>query len=341
VDGIADYCRLLAEALRAQGVELEVEHVGWPERGWWLALRRLAWLRPWRGERVLLQYTAYSWSRSGVPLPFLVAMTWLRRKGARIGVVYHDATPHEAAGLLGRVRAWSQKMVMRRSAARADPAILTIPVAAAGWLPRGAKAVTIPVGSNVVAADYAPPERPAPRSNTIAVFGVTGGPSGLRELDDIAAAVAPLAERIPGLAVAFFGSGTASLESEIRGRLPRVTLEVQGVVAAPTAHSTLQGSRVALFVRGPVTSGRTTAVAALVAGTPVMGYRSELTGPPIDNAGVLLVPWRRPDELAAGLARVVTDESLWQSLHDRARAATLAHFGWPAIARAYRHALER
>jgi glycosyltransferase involved in cell wall biosynthesis len=341
VDGIADYCRLLADALRAEGDEMAIVHVGWPERGWWRALRRLAHLRAWRNERVLLQYTAYSWSRSGVPLPLLFVMRWLRAKGARVGIVYHDAAPHEGAGLIGGLRAWSQRMVMRRSAAKADPAILTIPIGAASWLPHGANAVTIPVGSNVVAADYAPPERATPRSNTVAVFGVTGGPSGLRELDDIAAAIGPLPGRVPDLRVAFFGSGTGSSEPEIRGRLPFATVDVHGVVPAATAHAILQGARAALFVRGPVTSGRTTAVAAIVAGTPVVGYRSHLAGPPIDDAGVLLVPWRRPGELAGALECLVTDESLWLSLHHRAHASTLAHFGWSAIARAYLHAFER
>lgn len=343
VDGVGDYCRLLGEALARQGHPLEVVHLEWTTAGWVRALWRL-WSRAagWKGKAVLLQYTAFSWSRSGIPGAFLVALLLVRARAARPMIVYHDAMPHAVTTTVGRIRSFGQRFVMRwayRSSARA---VLTIPVSAASWLPDTNRAVTIPVGSNVVSSDFVPVASPTDaRDFTVVVFGVTGGPSGSVELDLIGAALArPAREESPPRLV-FFGAGTLPLEAEIRRRLREFSVEVFGIVSPEKAQGLLQSARTLLFVRGPVTSGRTTAVAGVLAGTPVVGFQSELTGAPILDAGVRLVPLGDSTALAEALRSVLTDGRSWQELHERSVAAARKDFCWPAIARAYLHACER
>jgi glycosyltransferase involved in cell wall biosynthesis len=257
-------------------------------------------------------------------------------------VVYHDALPHQATTGVWRVRAAGQRFVMRwayRSCARA---ILTIPVSAATWLPDTVRAVTIPVGSNVVSSDFVPPESSVEeRSLSVVVFGVTGGPSSSMELDLIASALSPSVPNESPPRLVLFGAGTPTIEPEMRRRLPEADIEVHGVVLPEQAHELLHSARALLFVRGPVTSGRTTAVAGVLAGTPIVGFRSELTGPPILDAGVRLVPLGDNASLGEALRSVLTDVGSWQELHERSATAAREHFCWPAIARAYCHVCEQ
>jgi glycosyltransferase involved in cell wall biosynthesis len=337
---VGDYCRLLGEALGRLGHSLQVLDLDWARVGWPRSLWRL-WnhARAWRGARVLMQYTAYSWSRSGIPLPFLFSTLLIWARGAKLAVVYHDALPHTAASAIGRLRAVGQRTVMRWSYRLCDVAILTVPAAGATWLPNASHAVTIPVGSNVVGSDYVPASRGRPPVPVVAVFGVTGGPSTGVELDHIAAAIGSLGSPSPLLV--FFGAGTEDIEGEVRRRLPAFEVQVWGVVAASKAQELLETARALLFVRGAVTSGRTTAVAAVMAGTPTVGFSSALTGPPIEHAGVQLVPEGDRARLAEALHGVVYDAEVWRAHHERSLVAAREHFAWPAIARAYVDALTR
>src|SRR5271170_7965713 len=91
-DGVEDYCLFLGRALASQGIELEPVRVPWGEIGWIGALRQLSReSSAWRGKWVLLQYTTFMWSRRGFPLGVVVAMTILRRCGARVAIVFHEA----------------------------------------------------------------------------------------------------------------------------------------------------------------------------------------------------------------------------------------------------------
>jgi glycosyltransferase involved in cell wall biosynthesis len=312
--------------------------VGWLRTFW----RLWSWAARWSDETVLLQYTAYSWSRSGVPTAFLIALLLVRARGARAVIVYHDAFPQRAPTLLGRMRAAGQRFVMRAAYRWSARSVLTIPATAATWLPDTKRAVTIPVGSNVVAFDFVPVESTvAERDLSAIVFGVTGGPGGSVELDLIASALAPpMCDGSP-IRLVLFGTGTQASEPEIRRRLPKAAIEFHGIVPPEKALKLLQSARVLLFVRGPVTSGRTTAVAGVLAGTPVVGFSSELTGAPILDAGVRLVSAGDTEGLAAALRSVLADAHEWQELHERSVAAGRDHFCWPAIADAYIDACKR
>jgi glycosyltransferase involved in cell wall biosynthesis len=96
-----------------------------------------------------------------------------------------------------------------------------------------------------------------------------------------------------------------------------------------------------LFVRGPISSQRTSAVAGLACGLPVVGYSGPHTGPPLTEAGLLLAPYRDRETMAEGLVRVLSDWSLWQHLHARSVEAYRRHFSWDAIADRYIEVLGR
>ena len=62
-DAVEDYCRYLGETLVEHGVELCLERVEWNEAGWPAALQELRKrAASWRGQWVLVQYTALAWS---------------------------------------------------------------------------------------------------------------------------------------------------------------------------------------------------------------------------------------------------------------------------------------
>ena len=90
-DGIADYCLFLARGLAPQGIELEQVRAPWAEIGWIGALRRLRHESAgWRGQWVLLQYTAMSWSRRGFPFGAVAVLAVLRGRGVRCAIVFHE-----------------------------------------------------------------------------------------------------------------------------------------------------------------------------------------------------------------------------------------------------------
>ena len=333
-DGVRDYCQLLGLALERRGHLLELIQSPWAKRGW---LRAYWWLwnrRPtWAGTRVLLQYTAFSWSRSGVPLPFALTALLLHMRGAKVAVVYHDSLPHGGPSIMGWIRRTAQVIVMRMTYRLSDLSVLTVPLEVAFWLPDRQHAVTIPVGSNVA------PLEPGPRSArssseepVVAVFGMSGGAHSAIEVAQIAQAVSVARKSTPRIRLIFFGAGTDDAKPEIFKLLGDVPTDVLGLIEPEAAQKVLETARALLFVRGAVASGRTTAVAAIAAGTPIVGYSASVTGSPIVEAGLRLAPSGRADLLGVALGEVLADTALWNELHRRNLEAMKHHFSWAAIA---------
>src|SRR2546422_10523778 len=59
------------------------------------------------------------------------------------------------------------------------------------------------------------------------------------------------------------------------------------------------------------------------------------TAHPITEAGVIQVPRGDREELGKAIVRVLTDEPLWQDLHQRNLRAQQEYFSWDAIAERY------
>jgi glycosyltransferase involved in cell wall biosynthesis len=342
-DGVADYCQFLGEALAQRNTHLEVTRVPWLERGWPQALALLRrQSKNWRGEWVLLQYTALSWSRRGLPLHALRVARVLQRNGARLGVVFHDATSMHSSRLLDRVRYRIQTMTMRNLYDRAAMSILTVPPETISWLPPSpARTAYIPIGANIPESleqrDYDPKRTP----HTIGIFSVTGGDEGTAEVRDIAVAAKKVKESLGAVRLELFGRGAENAKQRLENALEGsgVAMRVRGILPAAEITRTLTSCDALLCVRGYSTSRRGTAIAGVACGLPVIGYGEPGSDPAIDAAGVQLSPWRNVEALGDSLVRVLSDGKLWQDLHQRSVKAQTEFFSWEAVANRYVEAL--
>src|SRR5712692_820414 len=344
-DAVREYCSWLAQALEKQGRTLELVEVDWKALGWrktWRELRRQS--RAWRGRWVFLQYTALLWSRHGFSFRVLAVLALLRWRAARIGVVFHDAQAFAGRRLIDRARRACQHWIMRRACAWSRLPIFTVPPDRLPWPPANlAKAVFIPVGANFSApADR--PETPAPRPRhtaTIAVFGVTSGARTLTEAADISYVGEQVSRPGTPLRLIVLGRGSAEAEPHLRQLLhgTGVELSVLGLLPPAEVVRTLSRADVLLFVRGHISSRRSSAIVGIACGLPIVAYRGLETACPITEAGVLLVPEREREALARALARVLAEDALREELRARSRAAHQKYFSWDAIAGRYLAAL--
>lgn len=345
-DGVEDYCTWLADALSRRGMGVTCVQVRWPDEGWTGACRRL-WTEAagWRGRWVLPQYTALSWSRRGFPTGFLLVLAILKLRGCRVGVVFHDPEGFPGSRWIDRTRRASQNRIMRAAYALAEQTVHNVPMEHVGWLPRpGPKAVHIPVGANVPAAIEREARMHAQDGwRTVALFCVTGGLPGEEEIRDIAHAMGHARRAVGALRLVTMGRGSREAEGALRRALDGagVELSVLGIMPAQEVSRVLAEADALLFVRGPLSSQRTSAVAGLACGLPIVGYSGPHTGPPLTEAGLLLAPYRDRETMAEELVRVLSDWSLWQHLHERSVEAYRQHFSWDAIADRYIEVLGR
>jgi len=87
-----------------------------------------------------------------------------------------------------------------------------------------------------------------------------------------------------------------------------------------------------LFLRNGISTRRSSAIAGIAAGLPIIAYLNSETAPPITDAGVILVSSSDSEKLNEALVQVLSDANLRAELSARSRAAYKSHFSWPAIA---------
>ncbi len=341
-DAVEEYCRYLGEALLKEGFELMIERVAWPERGWARAargLRRRA--KGWRGAWVLVQYTALAWSARGFPLRFPRVLRTLKAAGVRVAVVFHDVEPYSGTRVIDGVRRRAQLHVMRKTLRICDVAVFTVPMDKVSWIKRPSrKGCFIPAGANLPTASEANSRKGVSMDGklSVAVFGITGGESGRWEIENIAEAVRFAASRIGNLRLIVLGQNAQSAEAELKKRFrdSRVELHVLGVLPGEDVVRTLSVSDVLLFVRGPISTRRSSAIAGIVCGLPVIAFEGPETAAPITEAGLVLFSPQRKGDLGDALLRVLEDEHYRASLAQRSWLAQRQYFSWHAIA--VRHA---
>jgi glycosyltransferase involved in cell wall biosynthesis len=342
-DAVEEYCTYLGDALGQYGFDLELVRVPWAEKGWRAALGELQERSTaWRGAWVLLQYTALSWSRRGVPYGALRAFRAvgpLEKSGVRFGVVFHDARTYPGTRAIDVLRRYAQKKVMRRLFAAAEKVILTVPAEKIGWLPADpGKAVFIPVGANLSPTAQCAGQATKQRGAlVVAVFGVTGGDGISREAHDIAFAVNHAAEHAGRIQLVVLGRNALASQEFLRPELDasRIELHALGVLPAAEVAEILAQADVLLFVRGGISSRRGSALAGIACGLPVVAYRGAETAAPVTEAGVLLADEGDCKGLADALERVLTDAQLRENLRERSCAAQEKYFSWKAIAALY------
>lgn len=340
-DAVEEYCRYLGEALRVQGISLAIERVAWAERGWRRALRSLRRrAKAWRGMWVLVQYTALAWSRQGFPRRLSRVLQVLKAAGARVGVVYHDVEPFAGTRLIDRLRRRTQLRVMTEAMNLSDVAVFTVPMEKLSWMrPQYTHSVFIPVGANFPTTGEAVSRRGISSGDklSIGVFGVTGGRALRREIDEIAEAVRFAASTVKNLRLIVLGRNSKEAEGELRERLDgtSVELEVLGVLASEEVVRNLSRCDVLLFVRGQISTRRSSAIAGIACGLPVIACEGPETAPPITEAGVAFYSPQKKNDLGKVLLHVLQDEHHRASLAQRSWIAQQRHFSWTAIATRY------
>ena len=341
-DGVADYCAWLGGAAAQWGYEFENARVAWAERGWRYALAELQEkAAAWQGHWVLLQHTTLAWSRRGFPWQAPRILSILQKSGVYCGVVFHDFWPLAGTGMIGRVREYCQLDVLKRLYGQADRAIFTVPVEKISWLPsRHEKAVFIPVGANCPEPPLAARVKTG-EARTVAVYGVTGGAHIRPEVGDIGFAMKRATRTVGRLRLVVLGRGSKEAEpvlwQEFLGT--NIAVEMPGLMSAEDLSRTLASADVQLFVRGPISSRRGSAIAGITCGLPVVCYAGSETGWPVTEAGILAVPLGDREALSVALERVLVDDELRSSLAERSRRAQEQYFSWRVIAARYADAL--
>jgi glycosyltransferase involved in cell wall biosynthesis len=344
-DAIEEYCSYLGAALQAHDVHLETRRVPWEVVGWMAALRALGLqAERWRDTWVFVQYTALGWSARGFPQKVLRTLKILKSAGARTAIVYHDVEPYPGLRLVDRFRRIIQIRTMRRALSLSDLAIFTVPLNNVSWISSSVThAEFIPVGPNIPIPEMSSAESRGNKPPTIGVFSITGGTAGAHETKIILSAVRYASERLGKLCLLVFGRHAELREDELRNGLTGLPIElsIEGVVQPEQVVQKFSACDLLLFVRGPISSRRGSALAGIACGLPVIAYRGSETASPITDAGVVLVSPDQPDELPKALVRVLSDVGFRNDLAARSRAAYQSHFAWPIIAASFSSLLNK
>jgi glycosyltransferase involved in cell wall biosynthesis len=346
-DAVMEYCQYLGDGLGAEDFDLTIERVGWRENGWRRALETLErQAKGWHGTWVLVQYTALMWSARGFPLRFSHILKTLKAAGARVGVVFHDAEPYSGTRVIDRIRRSAQLRVMREAMRFSDAAIFTVPPEKLSWIKRApANGHFIPVGANFPTSGEANSRKGISTGGilSIAVFGITGGEAGHTEIENIAEAVRFAAARIGNVRLIVLGRNSQGAEADLRKQLgdAPVDLHVLGVLPAEAVVRSLSVSDVLLFVRGHISTRRSSAIAGIACGLPVIAFEGSETAAPITEAGLALYLPHRKGDLGDVLVRVLEDEHYRASLAQRSWLAQTQYFSWRAIAARFAEFLRR
>ena len=360
-DAVEEYCHYLAAALQPHEIQMNIRRVPWEIHGWREALRGLKLQAAnWRGTWVLVQYTALAWSARGFPFRFLRALRILRSAGARVGIVFHDVTPYSSPRWIDQLRYHAQRYTMRHALLLSDLAIFTVPLYKLTWLrftpanavyidpgsiserneaadgpsPLMSRCHFVPVGPNLPIPKQWQSPHPANEIPTIGIFSITGGEQGVREVVAILGAIRFAMEKFGKIRLLVFGRHAELREETLRQGLRNapVELSVEGVLEDHQIIERLRSSDILLFVRGGISTRRSSAIAGIACGIPMIAYVGLETSWPLQDAGVMLVSPSDPQELNAALLRLLSDAEFLQGLSKSNEVVYQEHFAWDTIA---------
>jgi glycosyltransferase involved in cell wall biosynthesis len=343
---VEEYCDYLTEGLAAEGISLEKARIPWAEMGWRKALSKFRdfTLKTDSVDWFLLQYTALSWSRHGFSIGALRLILLLKRKGAQCAVVFHDAEAYRGKRFVDLLRRTLQIQIMRQALRFADLGIFTIPPQIVPWAsPNARNAVFIPVGANLPAPERAWKEKVIGEGKppTVVIFSLSEDEVRKGEVAIIAEAARYTAERLGKLRVVVLGRNSEAGGRELEARLAGTPVEIvaHGLVESEQAVEIIGNSDAMLFVRGPLSTRRGSAIAGIACGLPVVAREGWETASPITDAGVVLVLEGAKEGFGPALHRVLSDPDYRASLAERSKDAQERHFSWSAIAEKYATAL--
>jgi hypothetical protein len=219
---------------------------------------------------------------------------------------------------------------VRAIARRAQPSFTTLePEVAPVFRGIDPRPTFLPAGSNV-------PSEAGQASNeggfVVSVFCISEHePQGALEISEIAEIASRVADRMPNVRLQVFGRGVMAGADLLRSSIRAIPLTLEGVIDASAVADRLAVSNVLLFVRGEASSRRSTIVAAICNGVPVVAAEGPETGPTIRSAGIRLYP-RGDTQAAANELTRVSDPVVAAKERFRQRRACERTFSWEAIA---------
>lgn len=333
-DGVDDNCTFLAAALAKRGYALKKARLEWAERGRVKSLFKL-WRdsSEWRGRWVILQFTSLAWSKRGFPFAALAAMVILCCRGACTSVFFHEQQGTVGHGLIDRLRAATQNFVIRRLYHLAKKPLFSDPLDQISWISKAdKKSVFIPVGASI--PEPSPRQQQVNTVKAIVVYCLDGPPYLTEELTDILQAVRVASDGGIKIRLVFLGKGTKEAKSAIDdlfGSLP-IELTILGMQSPEMVRQILSDSHVMLFVRGLLTSRRSSAIAGISCGLPVLAYEGACEHTHLAKAGVELVPYRDAFRLGGKLKDLLEDSQYWKNLHRKSVSVHKEYLSWDSIA---------
>jgi glycosyltransferase involved in cell wall biosynthesis len=341
MDGVTEYCNSLRRELPKHGFEVRLarvpfDKIGWP-RALWNLFRESA---AWRGQWVVLQYTALGWSRRGFPVGALITVAILRLRGARCAIFFHEPVGAGGPGLIGSIRRVFQEGIVRTLHRITDKSVFTVPLDGFPWVSRApGRAVYIPLAPNIpenLTHRTATSIQSDPRKTAV-VFCVSEPPHLQRELGEIACAARAAVAAGIQLRIIFLGRGTVEARKEIDRAFQGTQIEVSnlGIVDREEVTRIFSESDVLLGVRGRLYLRRSSAIHGLACGLPVIGYAGASQGTVIEDAGIALVPFADKEALGAELCKILTDPELWREMHEKNLRVQRDYLSWDATGATY------
>ncbi len=329
--GVKDHATLLARELSGEGVACTTHWLTRRERTLGAGRAEIdAWierlsveLRDARPDVILLHYSVFAYSHSGLPLFVARAMRGLRAQGATVIVVMHEfAYPWGRGGVRGRIWAIAQRLalidVMRTSSA----ALLTTEdrarwVRSRRWLP-SRPVLVAPVFSNLPQ-----PSRREVRRGLLGLFGYSYDPAAVPLVLD---AVRRLVDGSGEVRLTLLGSpggASASAQAWRAGAQARglsESLSFSGTLAPQELSDALAACEVLLFVASAGPSSRKgTLAASLATGRPVVATDGPNRWIELAESDAALVVEPTAGALADAIGGLLADENGREALGARSR----------------------
>jgi glycosyltransferase involved in cell wall biosynthesis len=285
-----------------------------------------------RSRAVILQYNPFAWGRYGVA-PSLVALAVTLRASTErplLGLMEHEQSVHGGTARLRLMRTWQQGQLalLRSLMDRSFVSTETWVTEARPWRPA---ASLLPASSNL-------PDRRDARSMTRSVLGIPedafvlaaiGGLQGRKVVEHLTRAVQAVSEFRPTW---FLHLGIYA--EQLSGLTPNVKTVMPGTLPPEAMAEMLSAADLYLAaIDDGVATRRTSFIAALQMGLPVVGTDGPSTGPRLrGRMGVTLVPSNR----SAGFGQAAIDvvkapEFLLRRAQD-SRDLYDELFSWPSLA---------
>ncbi|MBA0087654.1 MAG: hypothetical protein HRJ53_21935 [Acidobacteria bacterium Pan2503] len=158
-----------------------------------------------------------------------------------------------------------------------------------------------------------------------------------REIGEIAGAVRFAAAHVRNLKLTVLGRNSQETEAEFLKQLHGAPVEIQvlGLLSNEEVVRTMSDCDVLLFVRGPISTRRSSAIAGIACGLPVIAAEGPETSSLIKDAGVAFYSPQKNGNLGEVLLHVLEDEHYRASLAQRSWIAQQRHFSWNVIAARY------